>query len=85
MLLAAEGEFDVAVIDLMMPVVNGLTFLRWLRGERQSYLPVLVFTGHDRQEILQEAADAGANEVLVKPVGLRELRKAIQRLLVPVM
>lgn len=85
MLLADDGQFDVAVIDLLMPVVDGLTFLRWLREERQSYLPVLVFTGHDRQDVLQAAADAGANEVLVKPVGLHELKKTIQRLLVPVM
>ena len=62
MLLAAEREFDVAVTDLMMPIVNGLTFLRWLREERQSFLPVLVFTGHDRADILQSAYDAGANE-----------------------
>lgn len=72
-----EQDFGAAVIDLMMPVVGGLEFLRWLRITRQSSLPVLVFTGQERSNAIQ----SGATEVLVKPAGLKEIRETVRRLI----
>ena len=43
--LVPESLVDVIMVDLMMPVMDGLRFMRWLRAEQKSTVPVLVLTG----------------------------------------
>ena len=61
---------DVAVIDLRMPGMDGLELCRKIRGLARSGrdLPVVVLTGMDDEDARQAAFDAGANDVLAKPV-----------------
>ena len=66
-------EIDLIVLDLMMPVMDGLGFLRWLRREEQSEVPVLMLSAVAQPGIRASLFEAGANEVLVKPVGVSEL------------
>lgn len=66
-------EIDLIVLDLMMPVLDGLGFLRWLRQEEQSEVPVLMLSAVGQPGIRASLFEAGANEVLVKPVGVSEL------------
>jgi DNA-binding response OmpR family regulator len=81
MLLLTESPVDLAIVDLMMPITGGLQFLRWLRTERRSSLPVIVYTGHDNPTKLEAAYNAGADRVLVKPAGLEDLVAEINALL----
>lgn len=52
---------DLILVDLLMPVMDGLAFIRWLRQTAQDSTPVLVFTNVDNPKITQEALDSGAN------------------------
>ena len=81
MALLGQGPVDLVLVDLMMPVVDGLGFLRWLRQEAGATVPALVFTSYDRNNATADALALGASEVLVKPVQLPQLVERVKRLL----
>ena len=66
------ADYDVAVLDIMMPKVDGLTVLRTLRG-RDGQLPVLLLTARDAVADRVDGLDAGADDYLVKPFALADL------------
>ena len=66
------ADYDVAVLDIMMPKVDGLTVLRTLRG-RDGQLPVLLLTARDAVADRVDGLDAGADDYLIKPFALDEL------------
>ena len=79
----SEGAdfFDLVVLDLMLPVLDGLEVLSRIRAKPSlASLPVLVVTAAS-VETCQEAADAGATDVLRKPVQLSRIRSALERIL----
>ncbi|MFL6138745.1 MAG: response regulator transcription factor [Frankiaceae bacterium] len=73
-------EPDVLVLDVMMPVVGGLEVCRRLRakGDRT---PILVLTARDEVSDRVAGLDAGADDYLVKPFALEELRARLRALL----
>jgi two-component system response regulator MprA len=75
----AERVPDVVVLDVMMPVVDGLTACRRLR-DRYRHLPILMLTA--RHEVADRVAglDAGADDYLVKPFALDELLARLRAL-----
>jgi DNA-binding response OmpR family regulator len=67
--LRAVGEFgpDAVVLDLMLPRLNGVEVLRKIRGEPSTAaLPVIVLSNAYLSTLLKDAADAGANQCLIK-------------------
>jgi two-component system, chemotaxis family, chemotaxis protein CheY len=60
-------DFDLALVDWNMPVMNGLEMLRQLRAEGYSELKVLMVTTEAENDFIVRALDAGANEYLMKP------------------
>ncbi|MDO4539604.1 MAG: response regulator transcription factor [Syntrophomonadaceae bacterium] len=71
------AEYDAIVLDIMLPGINGLEFLRWLRS-RQDNTPVLLLTARDSIEDRVTGLDAGADDYLVKPFALDELLARIR-------
>ena len=71
--LCAGSPPDLIIVDLRMPIMDGLRFLRWLRTESKSETPVIVLTCLDNKAASVEALVAGANDVLIKPVDLDTL------------
>lgn len=62
---------DLAICDLNMKPMNGKVFTRFMRADQASpdpYLPIIVCTGHTELVHIANARDAGANEILSKPV-----------------
>lgn len=57
--------FDAIVSDYQMPKMNGLTFLKKIRAAGNP-IPVIIFTGQDREELVIEAINAGADFYLQK-------------------
>jgi two-component system response regulator MprA len=76
----AEDRPDVVVLDVLMPVMDGLEACRALRaaGDRT---PILVLTARDSVADRVEGLDAGADDYLVKPFALDELLARIRALL----
>ncbi len=80
LMAAAENQYDVAIVDVGMPDMNGFEVLRELVALQ--LFPVIVLSGHNGSEFKSRAFQLGALEYLVKPVSLPEVeavvRKAIQ-------
>nr|WP_206379681.1 response regulator [Pseudomonas veronii] len=72
--------FDVVVLDLGLPRMDGLEVLRRLR-DSGSNLPVLILTARDATEDRIAGLDAGADDYLVKPFDLAELKARLRALL----
>lgn len=66
------GNYDAAILDIMMPKMDGLTVLRKLR-EGGSTLPVLLLTARAEVEDKVRGLDTGANDYLTKPFATAEL------------
>lgn len=75
-----SAEYDALILDIMMPVMDGLTVLKKLRS-RGSSLPVLLLTAKDSVDDRVQGLDAGANDYLVKPFAYEELSARIRVLL----
>jgi two-component system response regulator MprA len=71
---------DAIVLDLLMPQVGGLEVCRSLR-RRSDPVPVLVVTARDAVDDRIEGLDAGADDYLVKPFAIEELRARVRALL----
>jgi len=76
----ADAPVDLVVLDLMLPKLDGLSVLKWLR-KRSSEVPVLILSAKGREEEKVEGLRAGADDYLAKPFGLRELLARIEALL----
>lgn len=75
---ARESEFDVALLDIMMPGRSGLEVLRELRQHEQPP-EVLMMTGHATVETALQAMKLGAYDYLTKPCHIRELEAIINK------
>lgn len=77
--LAVE-EFDLVVLDLGLPRLDGLAVLRRLR-QRHNRVPVLILSARDSLQDKIDGLDAGADDFLVKPFELVELEARLRALL----
>ncbi|QSX76790.1 response regulator transcription factor [Lysobacter arenosi] len=78
--LALTNPFDVIVLDLMIPRMDGLTFCQRLRSDAEIETPVLMLTARDTLDDRLKGFDAGADDYLVKPFALQELHARIRAL-----
>jgi DNA-binding response OmpR family regulator len=71
--LASENDYDVIVLDIGLPGLNGLELCQKLRGELSLATPVLMLTARDSLSDKVAGFDSGADDYLVKPFSLVEL------------
>jgi DNA-binding NtrC family response regulator len=76
--LVDDEDFDVVVLDLMMPGIDGLDALKRIKRRRPD-IQVVLLTGHATVEKGVEAIKEGALEFLEKPVDLASLTEAIHK------
>ncbi len=76
----SSAPADAIVLDLLMPVIDGLEVCRSLR-RREDRVPILVVTARDAVSDRVEGLDAGADDYLVKPFAVEELRARVRALL----
>lgn len=79
--LAAENSYDVIVLDLMLPRLDGLELCRRLRNEAKKATPVLMLTARDTLSDKVNGLDAGADDYLVKPFAIQELEARVRALI----
>jgi DNA-binding response OmpR family regulator len=77
--MAESSSYDVVVLDLMLPGIDGLSVLRELR-KKQNSTHVLILTARDAVEDRVRGLDTGADDYLVKPFAFEELLARIQAL-----
>ena len=75
-----ETHVDLALVDIMMPVMDGITFTRVLRNSG-SQIPIIMVTAKDSQEDIRKGFLTGTDDYMVKPIDEVELLLRIQALL----
>jgi DNA-binding response OmpR family regulator len=78
--LAVTHAYDVIVLDLMLPALDGISLCRKLREEAKRDTPVLMLTARDQLDDKIEGFRAGADDYLVKPFALKELEIRLEAL-----
>jgi two-component system sensor histidine kinase/response regulator len=83
-LLAQPVDFDAVLMDLQMPVMDGLTATMRIRAMSQfDDLPIIAMTAHAMAEDRQKCLDAGMQDYLTKPIDVRQLYAALTRARLP--
>lgn len=79
--LLATRTYDLAVLDLMLPGVDGIAICKRIRQDLSSKIPVVMLTAKDDVDTKIWAFDIGADDYVIKPVSLRELEARIRALI----
>ena len=78
------GSFDVILMDVMMPVMDGLEAtkaIRMLEREDAKKIPIIAMTANAFEEDRKACLEAGMNEHIGKPIDIPRLKRAITKLL----
>jgi len=75
-----EGAYDVAIVDVMLPGINGIDLLaeRRAAGDRT---PVILLTARDEESYRVQGTAAGADEYMTKPFAYRDLIASVEHLI----
>jgi two-component system, OmpR family, response regulator len=77
--MASEGDYDVVVLDILLPGLNGFAVCRELR-QRGNWVPILMLTAKSGELDEAEAIDTGADDYLTKPFSFAVLVSRIRAL-----
>ncbi len=77
--IAQSGEFDLLILDVMLPGLDGWSFIR--RFRERSQIPVLFLTARDSVEDRVKGLELGADDYLIKPFSYAELLARVRTLL----
>lgn len=80
LILSGEQPFDLVILDLGLPRVDGFSVLRSLR-ENNRQVPVIILTARDAEEDRVRGLDLGADDYMVKPFSLPELEARVRALI----
>ena len=71
-----DGEYDIVLMDLQMPVMDGIEATRQIRGDGRTELPIIALTASvQRADFL----DLGFNDWIGKPIPMKVLKEKLQR------
>jgi DNA-binding response OmpR family regulator len=80
--LARAQRFDMVILDIMLPGLDGVTLCRALRAEGANrHTPILMLTARDTESDKVVGLESGADDYVAKPFGVRELLARVQALL----
>lgn len=79
--LLRQNSYDLVVLDLGLPGLDGLALCRTIRAEIRSQLPIVMLTAHEELDTKVSAFDQGADDYVVKPAALREVEARIRALI----
>lgn len=77
--LATNNEYDVIILDLMLPLIDGQTLCRQLRSQK-NHAPILILTAKNSLEDKVSLFETGADDYLVKPFAFEELLARLRAL-----
>ncbi len=80
--MIGEEEPAAVILDIMMPDVSGLEVLRFMRRQpKLAGIPVIVVSAKSMPADIRVGMDEGASVYLTKPVGYRDLKEAVEKVL----
>lgn len=84
--LLDANEYDILLVDLRMPGMDGMTAIRHVRarGDAKAGVPVIVVTADTAPDLRERCLEAGADDVLFKPVAMEALFDSMGRVLAKV-
>ena len=78
---ALEGAFDLLILDVMLPGIDGYEVLRQVRADHRAHdLPVLMLTAKGQREDRERALDGGVDVFMTKPFANAEIVRAVREL-----
>ena len=81
-ILSRDTAFDVVLMDVQMPVMDGYSASRAIRAQAtMAHLPIVALTAHAISAERQRCLEAGMNEFVTKPIAPNHLREVLQRIL----
>ena len=72
-------KVDLAIVDLEMPVMNGMEFTKWVKEINPNF-PIIIVTAHASNFSPKEILDANVHAILSKPLQMDEFIKLVERL-----
>lgn len=75
-----ENEPDLIVTDIMMPFINGLEIISFVRTELKSKVPIIVLSSAGLEKTVLEAFELGADDFITKPFSPNELSIRIKKI-----
>ncbi|AEC21233.1 Two component Transcriptional regulator, Winged helix family protein [Pusillimonas sp. T7-7] len=78
--LIATNEYDVIILDVMLPGLSGFEICRRIRNDLHRSTPVIIMTSKDQLRDKEEGFTVGADDYLIKPFNLRELQLRVDAL-----
>ncbi len=79
--LAVSNDYDLIILDLMLPGMDGIELLNKFRNEAKRSIPVLILTARDTLDDKITGFDVGADDYLIKPFEIKELEARIRALI----
>lgn len=78
-----EGDYNIILMDLRMPGMDGLSAIRHIRArsDEKAQLPIIVVTADMASDLKEQCMAAGADDVILKPVAMGLLLKAMGRMM----
>ena len=66
--LISDNEYDLVLLDIQMPIIDGYGVAKWIRETKKSSVPIIAMTAHTMPAEIQKCKDAGMNDYLSKPL-----------------
>ena len=81
--MVGEDDYDVVLMDLRMPGMDGLTAIQHLRarGDSKAEIPIIVVTADMAENLREDCLSVGANEVMMKPVAMNQLLQTLSAMI----
>jgi DNA-binding response OmpR family regulator len=79
--LLAANDYDLVILDLMLPGVDGMSICSHIRHQLRSRVPIVMLTAKEGIDTKISAFDIGADDYVVKPASLREIEARIRALI----
>ncbi|WP_179352117.1 response regulator [Winogradskyella vidalii] len=72
---------DLVIVDINMPGLSGLDFVKYIRVTKNSQTPIMVLSGNTQDETITEGFELGINDYMKKPLSLNEISARVKRLI----